>query len=387
MQLSSGARSPLRLNPLSAALAVSLVALVALVPAVAAVQETQLAADTKPLIVGDIAGSELQGGLTEVLGVVWQNRGLSFIRWSGDDHEEGMTFEPAVALRGGFRATDPRLAACTDYMFAASVWKSDAGGNIGIDYFAPELGPHARGRYVLAPGTRPDIACLNGTVAVTYMSGGLARLAIFGGEGCSGPCQPVFHYNLGAAPTFGRAAIAATDVGFVVSWPGPGIYVQRFVLSSSGVSVKPLITVGQESGPPTIAADGMRVVLAYSRRGQTHMRISDDRGRTFGPRIVVDNFCLSCEGFSSPDSVDVRDGRIMVEVGRGFGIPPAVEQNRFLTANDGASWTKTPVGEGGDAVGVLLDDVLVEAWDTHHYAGSTYGNVAQEIRFRAQNLP
>ena len=34
-----------------------------------------------------------------------------------------------------------------------------------------------------------------------------------------------------------------------------------------------------------------------------------------------------------------------------------------------------------------MDWGLAEAWDNHVYAGDIYGNQAQEIRFRTQNLP
>lgn len=388
MHLLNEARLPRRLSLATTTTVALLVALMTFAPAVAAADEgTLLAADDKPLILGDIAGSDLNGGLVYVLGVVWQNRGVSYIRWSTDPHGEEMSFEPAVPLRGGFKAKDPRVAACNDYLFATSVWNTPSGDKIGIDWRAPMSG--VQGRYVLAPGTMPDIACMpNGLVAVTYMSGELARLAIFDGEYCGNPCVPMFQYNLGAAPEFGRATVAATDRGFVVSWMGPGIYVQHFVVTSSGISVKPLITVGQDSWYPQIAADGARVVIAYSRRGQTHMRISENRGKTFGPRIIVSGYCLECsEGSSSAESVDVRDGRIMVHVVRGGGIPTALEQVRFLTSNDGNKWARTATGQGGNAFGVLLDGALAEAWDNHVYAGSIYGSQPQEIRFRGESLP
>ena len=391
MKLPGGAGSRPRLGLISTVATSLLIGALAFAPAVAAADDsTVLAADDRPLRLGDVAGSQLQGGLTQVLGVVWQNRGKSYIRWSTDDPAENMTFSAPVALREGLRATDPRLAACADYMFATSVWKTSNGDRIGIDWMAPASGPQARGRYVLGPGNRPDIACMpsNGLVAVTYMSGELARLAIFDGEYCGNPCVPMFQHNLGAMPEFGRATVAATDRGFVVSWMGPGIYVQRFTVSSSGVTAYPAISVGTNSWYPQIAADGERVVIAYQRRGQIHMRISENRGRTFGARIMVSRFCLDCpEGSSSPDSVDADDGRIMVHVARGRGTPAAIDQVRFLTANDGESWAKTSAGEGGSAFGVLLDGALAEAWDNHVYADSIYGSQPQEIRFRTQSLP
>jgi hypothetical protein len=390
MQLQHVPRARHVLSLATTATVALLVGLMAFAPVVAAGDEgIVVAADSRPLRLGDIAGSELNGGLVSVLGVVWQNRGESYIRWSTDPHSEPITFEPAVALRGGFKAKDPRLAACNDYLFAVSVWSTPSGETIGIDWRAPMSGPHAQGRYVLAPGNRPDIACMpNGLVAVTYMSGGLARLAIFDGELCGNPCVPMFQHNLGASPEFGRASVAATDRGFVIAWMGPGIWVRHFVVTPSGVTVKRLVSVGQDSWYPQVASDGSRVVIAYGRRGQTHMRISEDRGKTFGPRIVVSRFCLECpEGGSSPDSIDVHDGRIMVHVGQGGGIPTAIDMFRFLTGNDGRSWSKTSAGHGGNSFGVLLDDVLAEAWDNHVYAGSIYGSQPQEIWFRTAALP
>ena len=46
-----------------------------------------------------------------------------------------------------------------------------------------------------------------------------------------------------------------------------------------------------------------------------HMRISDDYGATFGPRIIVSAFCRDCpEGGSQPMGIDARGGDILVEV-------------------------------------------------------------------------
>jgi hypothetical protein len=393
MNITVRSRLAKRLSFGSTAVLSLLVALMAFAPAVAAGEDsTLIAANSRPLILGDVAGSNLLGGLVNVTGVVWEKRGVSYIRWSTDDHGEGMTFDPTVALRGGLRAKDPRLAACNDYLYAASVWDTAAGDKIGIDWAAPMSGEHARGRYVLAPGTRPDIACMpNGLIAVTYMSGELVRFAIFDGENCGNPCVPIYQDNPGAMPEFGRASVTATDRGFVVAWMGPGIWVQRYVVTMDpGVTVtrKPIVSVGEEAWFPQIAADGARVVLAYQRRGQTHMRISENHGKNFGPKIVVAKFCLDCpEGSSAPNSVDALDGRIMVHVSMGGGIPTAIDHVRFLTSNDGRNWTKTPAGQGGRSFGVLVDGALAEAWGNHVYAGSIYGSQPQEIRFRGLSLP
>lgn len=342
------------------------------------------APDGKVLTLGDLAAA---GNI----GVVWQEGQRSYMRWSDDG---GDTFAAKVSLRRGLRATDPRLAACGDFLWAASVWRTDTAANVGIDYRQVALGSAGAGRFKVGPGFNPDIACKGSVVALTYSdSAERLRLAIMDGP-CMSPCVPAFAADLGPAPEFGLASIAATDRGFVVAWKASGIAVQRVIVEDDGdtlsVELRPPTTLmaGKDAWNPAIDGDGARVVLAYSRRGQTHMRISETRGRTFGSRIIVSEFCRDClEGGSSPLSVDARSGRILVEVGAGAGTPTAVEERGYLTDDAGQTWTKTPIHTGGTQMGVLLPGSLAEAWDKNVYADPVYGSVAQKLRFHTLALP
>lgn len=356
------------------------VMLFSLVSPVAGGGETVLATANRPLILGDLAAADN-------IGVVWQKSDLSFIRWSAND---GGSFTAKTPLRGtGLEATDPRLAACGDFLYAASVWRVGGTTEIGIDWVAPAASQS--GRFTIDVGYAHDIACLNDVLGVTYLQDDKSRIAILESP-CPAPCTPEFQAEIGAAPESGRATIAATDRGFVVSRAIDQIVVNRYVVSGQDetftVTPKPPTMFTENASSPQIGADGSRVVVAYRRDGQTHMRISMDRGKTFGPRVVVSKFCKDCpEGSSSPLSVDVAGQWILVEVLRAAGIPPGIDERGFLTKNGGADWTKTPLHFGGYQYGVLLDGELAEAWDKHLYADPIYGDVQQEIRFHTLALP
>ncbi len=377
--------------PVATAVVVSMVMVLSVGSAIAAASGeagTVLATGDRPVILGDLATADnILAPADNNIGVVWQKGNLSFIRWSAD---RGDTFAARRSLRGaGLEATDPRLATCGDFLWAASVWRSGDIAEIGIDWFAP--GSAQSGRFTIGLGHSPDIACFGDVLGVTYSRDERLRLAIFEGP-CANACVPASDQDLGTAPEFELATIAATDRGFVVARQANGILVHRFIVTDDGggldVSRKPAIEIGQEGWFPQVAADGTRVVVAYQRLGQTHLRISDNRGKSFGPRIIVSRFCRNCfEGSSSPTSVDVRGSWILVEVVRGMGVPPAIEMQGFFSINTGQSWTKLDTHTGGHQHGVLVDGEVAEAWDKHLYADPVYGDVPQELRFRAYRPP
>ena len=105
-----------------------------------------------------------------------------------------------------------------------------------------------------------------------------------------------------------------------------------------------------------VAGDGSRVIVAYSRLGQTHMRISEDYGATFGPRIVVSTFCRDCpEGGSQPMGIDARNGDILVEVLSAGGAPPDYSAEGYLTHNEAAAGPRRhPTGARSSAFSAAL---------------------------------
>lgn len=338
----------------------------------------------KTLVLGDVAAGN-------AIGVAYQKGAYSYLRWSQDG---GLTFSADWPLREGRPSKSPRLASCGNWMWATSVWRTTAGSpRVTVDYLDVTTPESTAGRFRIDDAFSADVACLGDVVAVTYSvsSAGL-MLAVMDGQ-CAQPCTPAFSTMLSPYAD-DPSRIAAVDDGFVATWPVVGLGVQHFAVSGSGqnidVSPDPAVTLmpGKSVYLPAIAGDGSRVVVAYIKNGQTHMRISEDRGQTFGPRIIVSYFSTNtCCAGSVPNSVDARNGQILVEVGRGMGDPPDISTVGKFTATDGAHWKPTTGHDGGTQMGVLLAGFAAEAWDSHLYASRIYGNVPQEIGFRTTNVP
>lgn len=373
---------------LGRAAAVAFVVLALAVPSAAAAQPPDMQLETGPnnrtLRLGDIASANQ-------IAVVFQNTNKSYLRWSADG---GTTFTPRHVLRDGLRAKNPRVDACADMVWIASEWQSDVTQKVGVDYFDTNLS--TTGRFSLGAGTHPDVACFGNVVAVTWWLDDHNFLAMSDGP-CGNPCVPALKYDLGPSDFDNPARIAADGNGFAVSWirdPDQiteALNVQHFQVYTSGglnVLADPIVSmlVNKDFFSPVIAGDGSRVVVAYSRRGQTHMRISDDHGANFGPRIIVSNFCRDCpEGGSQPMGIDARDGDILVEVLRAGGLPPDFDARGFLTHNDGNRWLKTPSNRG-QKFGVLLGDTLAEVWDDSLARGFPYPSRPQVIMFHIRNI-
>jgi hypothetical protein len=337
------------------------------------------AADHKTLFAGDIAAGD-------AIGIVYQKKTLSYLRWSTDG---GQTFESPLWLRNGNTSASPRLAACGSRFWTTSTWQTNLGTRFAAEYF--DVGA-ASDRFAAGLGFRPDIACGTDAAAVTWMTQeGTGHLMVVD-DTCPTTCDPAYSADLGSASSFeGELEVAEVDDGFVASWIAAGLAVQHFTVerTAGGLDVTPgpVVTLlpGKQVGSPAIAGDDARVVVAYSRRGQTHMRISENHGATFGAAIVVSNYCLNCpEGGSAPYSLDARNGRILVEVVKGGGIPTAIQSVGKLTTT-GANWRTTTSGSRSQ-LGVLTDAIAAEVWDRHVYADPIYGDVPQEIYFHATPL-
>lgn len=374
-------------RPVAAALALSLIAALWLTPAAGAGASfsTTLAqaADGRTLRLGDLASDD------NLVAIAYQKNDRAYLRWSND---YGKSFASRVALRGGSRAMDPRVAACNDMVFSVSTWLTPDASKVGIDYRDVVTGESWR--YSLGAGHTPDVACFGEVVAATWVDEDHAWLAIHEGP-CASPCSPAFRMDLGAS-TFGSPPRITSDYeGFTVAWVSNGLAIQHFEFTGDGagnisVAADPVLKLmaGKDVRAPAIAALGQRMVVAYTRAGQTHMRISDDVAASFGPRIIVSKYCHSCpEGGSRPESVAVRGSFILVEVLRVAGVPPGYQGVAFLSRDGGASWEKRSTGSGGQRRGVLLSHSrLAEAWDAHYYNGEPHPQLDQVIGFRVLDL-
>ena len=337
----------------------------------------------------DHGESRVLGGIAAANNIVvsWREAHQSFMTWSKDG---GATFQPKVALRKGLRAKDSRAAACGDFIWAASTWITHRGPVIGVDY--REVSSGTSGRFTVGRGRDVDISCIGETVAVSWTGGdGHVQIAILDGA-CASPCEPAYRDDLGAGD--GPVSIAAYDKGFVVVFRNGGLLINTFDVDRTGDTIdvtsnpSTRILAGKDVYG-TVGADGARVVVAFELFGQTFMKISDDRGTTFGTKIIVSTFCRDCpEGGSFPESVDVRGNSIVVEVLTAAGIPSGIGVTAKLTHNDGATWRAISGSNGGDRYGVFAtNDSLAEAWDRHFYSYPIYGHVPQEIRFLLTELP
>jgi hypothetical protein len=339
----------------------------------------------KRLVVGDIASSN-------AIGVVYQRGAYSFLRWSTDG---GASFAAEYPLRDGRPATSPRLAACGDWMWATSNWSNTASGthHFTVDYLNVTDPGSTAGRFRFVDAYGPDIACFGDVLGITSFSEDGTMFSVYDAH-CSVSCVPAFTTQLATNGSGSEAHVATVDDGFVVTWFNYGLKVEHFSVSGSGsgLSVTPHtpsnVMANINVFSPVIAGDGSRVVIAYVRRNDTHMRISDDYGQTFGPRIIVRSVSTDpCCGGSGPDSVDARSGSILVEFGEGGGDPPGIVMAGRFTRNDGVTWKTTTSHGGGTQVGVLMAGAAAEAWDAHSYADRIYGKVPQEIGFKVTNLP
>jgi hypothetical protein len=341
----------------------------------------------RTLVLGDVAADN-------AIGVGYQKGKHSYLRWSEDG---GQTFSADWPLRSGGRSTSPRLASCGNWMWASSIARVTSGGatRVIIDYLDVTAPESTAGHFRIPDGFSADVACHGDVLAVAYSVSPVLMFAVMDGH-CTDPCTPAYTTIIspyGDEPS----QVAAVSDGFVVTWPegsvALGLRVQHFTVTGSGGSIvvtpDPVVTLmpGTQIASPVIAGDGSRVVVAYTKNGSTHMRISDDRGQTFGPRIIVSRVSNTCCAGSRATSVDARAGGILVEVGKGAGDPPGVSMAGKFTSNDGGRWRSTTRHEGGTQIGVLLADSVAEAWDSHHYASSIYGDVPQEVDFRTTGLP
>jgi hypothetical protein len=360
---------------------------VAAVAAVVVVAPTVAAGELviAPAVKGE---SRILGGVAAAgdnVVVAWQAGFRSFIRWSTDG---GSTFQPKYVLRKGLRAKAPRVAACGDTLWAASTWTTSAGPRIGVDYVDISGPTPVTGRFIVDAGRNAVVACIGDVLALTWSdTKGDVQLAVVDGT-CGKPCVPSYRADLGAGTWPWQPQIAAYDHGFVVVFPEDGFLVNTFDVAVTGDSIdvtanpSTRILAQRDVYSPYVGADGSRVVIAYGRGSGVEMKISDDRAKTFGTRIILPTFCRNCyDAGSSPRSVDVLGKNIVVEVGSGYGLCDGIcgFEEAFFTRTDGQKWKKLSYHQEGRISGALLPGRIAEAWD--------YDDGPEQIRFQIIPLP
>jgi hypothetical protein len=215
---------------------------------------------------------------------------------------------------------------------------------------------------------------------------------------CTGDCTMTATFDLGPGRVRRDLTIAIDGAWAHVAWNGgAGLRLKRFHLDhgDAGVTVDPrptqTVVAAPEAQFPHLAAYGRDIALAYGYRGDTRVRISDDRGRTFsGPRIIYEAPCTDCEAGSIPLSIDLFSPFILVEVLA--GSPGSGGSIGFLSDDGFATWSETSQRDGARRVGALTHvgatRLIVEAWDNNlrTFPGDP-GPANQRIRFRAGSMP
>jgi hypothetical protein len=344
----------------------------------------------KTLVATDIDG-------TNPLTIAYQKNSYSYLKWSTDG---GQTFSSPRILNAGNKALNPRLAVCGDGLWAASVWPTNAGTDVGLDFVDLSSNHLSDHWWLQRGGYGPDVACLSyaepdrpleKTVGVVWLTNEGGAVVEINDWTCADGCNTSYGFigDLGRAQANEGIKIAAVDDGFVVTWVprSGGLKVQHFEAVRSGGNL--IVTPGpvlhlmsrQKVHGPVIDADGSRVVIAYELNDAIAMRISDNSGATFGARDFVSRLCTTGNCFfPRPTSVSARNGQILVEVKYSGGDPPGFETDGRLTSNDGAKW-RTISSWSGSQIGELLNGTAAEARDKHDYTDPIYGNVPQQITF------
>jgi hypothetical protein len=364
-----------------------LAAIIAIVAAVALAAPT-LAADFGPIRVLRTApsGTDLRVGdiaSASNLAVVWEEGSKSYVRWVENGAE---SFEARRPLRGGAPASDPQVATCGRYIWAVSTWLAASGPpRIGIQLWnVPPAFPFEDGFFPVGVGRDPDVACAGQWYGIAWFDTSTRpahvklRLSLLS-KHCEEPCVGSYVLDLGpgqlrrgltiamsSRPTSGGDPGTDVHVGWV---QGNELRYKRITVHPTDATIRPTTTLA--SGPsvhlPFLSTDERRVVLAYLKAGGTHARISEDRGRTFGPRRGVwPAPCRDCEAGSFPTGVDAAAGRILVETFGGENTD--FRSVAFLSSDGGATWSEISTHATGRKVGAVVDMGPVvgvaEAWDS-----------------------
>ncbi len=178
-------------------------------------------------------------------------------------------------------------------------------------------------------------------------------------------------YDLGAAVLKDGIGVAATPDAVQVVWTKGGkrnIRAKRFLVSGSGIpsiTPNPTTTIAFEDARfPQIAARGSRVVVSYTDAGKIKVKLSKNRGGSYGKATkIVGNGTINKP--SRSHSVDIIGSRIVVEASA--NKQGAFTSRRIQSQNLGSTWKTQDFGNNGARVGALLrkkgkDPKLMEAW-------------------------
>jgi hypothetical protein len=295
--------------------------------------------------------------------------------------DKGKTFGPPVSVGPSY--TPAAVTLCGGFVAAVR----GTGGSVVLDLRSIDGSVSASrilatGRDLSATGN--DITCVAGR-----------RLATFWDEYVSGELHlkvavvPVvsalkaYEFDLGVVPIYRIRGIAATDTRIWMAWSTDSSVIVQRLNVGSGAKMKVAMGTRTELYPQCpalsvgVAAAGRRVYVAYECPGSAVLRISNDRGTTFGKERVIYQ--------SASDAVGVyglaaRQNVVAASIHVGPWCWGCVGSNRAVySTNWGRAWiAEGPTNTGGYMPNVALlgsgeSMRIVQAWD-NRTSHESYGN-------------
>jgi hypothetical protein len=332
---------------------------------------------------------------------VWQEgqpaEQRSFVRYSADG---GTTFAGRARLGQGDAFyelpdgpnRDPQVDVCHaedgDVAVAVSILRiAPNQREVELDYFPLDGSTPTRNYLQNGPAggqvpVAPDIACIGqrrlvGAFIDRSTDPAHLKVVIRRFDFCPVHCTPplFYQFDLGPARASGGLSVAATaDRAYVVWARGADVRLKSFSIADdlpATVTPHPAVTIleSPRASDLTLGASGDRVVLAYRAANDARVRISDDRGQTFGPRIVyIDGPSEASELLAFPTSVDIRGGRILLGGGEQCCIlGNNVTATSHFSPDGGVSWTSRSHSIHGMQLAALVSSGggprYLETWD------------------------
>lgn len=352
-----------------------------------------------PMAVSNLAtrGDNIAVTWTETISPGTVNQ-YSYMAWSTDG---GQTFSDPLALNGGAGAVSARPAICGGYVWAlTSIQTGPSAFGLGLDGQDLDGPTHTLGSFDSNFSTTTSNALNTGLVCA-----GSDRLAAIWSDPKTNPAhvmvgiRPLWPCVSNPGPSCDPGPSYTFDLGLHRYWESPyiaatkhSIYVafmkdngdlrfKRFSLSADGTVTPHRTKILLQSTAiqnPVLAASGSRVVLGYDDGTRSKVRISTDRGVSFGPATTLP--LASGEPESGTQSVAVRGQRILVEISQGpcvrcYGIDFSIG---YLSTDGGATWSTTSSHPHARQLGAFFIRggvvKIAEVWDDEQ-TGATYRKV------------
>lgn len=239
---------------------------------------------------------------------------------------------------------------------------------------------------------RPDMACVADTeLAVAWfekIDDGY-KVVLETGAVAGDDLSPQ-RFSLGRGTPGRNLSVAATPERVYVTWfDGGTLKVRRFKVGSSSARTLTSLgttTIGSIPGgtTPKIAADGSRVVLAYTQGADLKVRRSTNRGVSFSSARTVRDLPDASEVGASASTIVVKGSKVALGVNDIGGIETLTGTGRGYKSTDGgATFTRMTTHSGGRVLATLVRPGSsyrwAELWDR-----SLSGDSPGTVRFRRE---